>query len=136
MLRECLRHSRALHDLAVEQRDLPVIQGDPVRLSSLFSHLVANAARFRSETGPLLRVWAEPCGPGWTFCLEDNGIGLDPAAADRLFQPLTRLSDERHAGAGMGLAICRRIVDLHGGRIWLERAEPGRGAQFRFSLPG
>jgi signal transduction histidine kinase len=132
---EYLRSSGTVAGLGVQGEGLPAIQGDPKYLFALFSHLVTNAHKFRSAKDANLRVWAEPAAAGWTFCFADNGMGLDPERTGRLFKPLARLCSETHAGAGLGLAICRRIVELHGGRIWLESAALGKGAQFRFTLP-
>lgn len=119
---------------AVTVEDLPVILGDPRKLRQVFLNLIGNALKF-AEGAPVVRVGAEVQGATAVFFVADNGIGMDPAQADRIFQPFHRLhGDEDYPGTGIGLAVCERIVEQHGGRIWAQSA-PGRGSTFRFTLP-
>ena len=120
----------------VSRGDLPVVTGDDLLLGSVLQNLVGNALKFRREgVPPRVRVEAERRGAEWVLAVADNGIGIDPAAADRLFMVFRRLPGaERFPGHGMGLAVCKRIVERHGGRIWLEPT-PGGGSTFRFTLP-
>jgi PAS domain S-box-containing protein len=121
----------------VEDRDLPVVRGDPRQLTQLFQNLIGNALKFRkSGTAPRIQVWGEPDGHAfWRISVRDNGIGLDPKFADRVFAIFQRLhTREEYEGTGLGLAICKKIVERHGGRIWVESKE-GEGATFSFTLP-
>lgn len=114
---------------------LPVVVGDPTQLGQLFTNLVGNAVKFNEGGTPTIRIEAEPAGEHWSFTVADDGIGIAPEHADRVFTLFQRLhTREEHPGTGMGLAICRRIVERHGGRIWVEPNEP-RGSVFRFTLP-
>ncbi|HEX8274216.1 MAG TPA: PAS domain S-box protein [Longimicrobiaceae bacterium] len=114
---------------------LPTVPGDPVQLGQLLQNLVANAVKFRGEAPPRVHVSAERDGDGWTFSVADNGIGIDPEYADRIFVIFQRLHTRaEYPGTGIGLAICKKIVERHGGRIWFEPA-PGGGTVFRFTLP-
>lgn len=122
---------------AVERGDLPVVQADDLLLTHVLQNLVANGVKFRRDgVAPRVRVEAERRGAEWVLGVTDNGIGIDPAASDRLFMIFRRLpGSEKYPGNGMGLAICKRIVERHGGRIWVDPA-PGGGSAFRFTLPG
>jgi signal transduction histidine kinase len=104
-------------------------------LERLLVNLLDNAAKFRSEAPPRIVVRAEPMRDAWTITIEDNGIGIDPTAVPRLFTVFARLhaSDER-PGHGVGLAVCRRIVERHGGNIRAE-AVPHKGTSISFTLP-
>src|SRR3954447_2433525 len=119
-------------DVTVE--DLPVVLGDPRKLRQVFLNLVGNALKF-AEDIPVVRVSAEVQGNTAIFAVTDNGIGMDPAQAERIFQPFHRLhGEEDYPGTGIGLAVCERIVEQHGGRIWAHSA-PGEGSTFRSPLP-
>jgi light-regulated signal transduction histidine kinase (bacteriophytochrome) len=110
---------------------------DEAQLAQVFQNLIANAIKFRrDEVPPRVHVSAEREGDVWTFCVTDNGIGVDPAQADHLFQIFQRLhTQEEYPGTGIGLALCKRIVERHGGHIWVE-SQPGEGSAFCFTLPG
>ncbi len=112
---------------------LPTVLGDPVKLVQVFQNLVANAIKFRVGNAPVVHVTAEATDEGWRLSVRDNGIGIDPAHADRVFEAFQRLHSREYAGTGIGLAICKKIVDRHGGRIWVE-SEPGEGSTFCFTL--
>ena len=116
---------------------LPAIAGDPAQLGQLFQNLLGNALKFTSpEREPEIEVSAEPSGPGWVFTVADNGIGFDEAHAERIFRMFQRLHGrDEYPGTGVGLAIARKVVERHGGRIWAE-PRPDGGARFRFELPG
>jgi len=115
--------------------DLPVIWGDEGQLTQLFQNLIGNAIKFRGEGTPEVRVTAERRGREWQICVQDNGIGIAPEFTARIFVIFQRLhSRTDYPGNGIGLAICKKIVERHGGRIWIE-SEPGRGARFYFTLP-
>jgi signal transduction histidine kinase len=119
-------------DVNVEQ--LPVILGDVRKLRQVFLNLIGNAIKF-AEDIPVVRVSAEVQGNTAIFAVTDNGIGMDPAQAERIFQPFHRLhGEEEYPGTGIGLAVCERIIEQHGGRIWAQ-STPGQGSTFRFTLP-
>ena len=114
--------------------DLPVILGDVRKLRQVFLNLISNALKFAQDI-PVVRVSAEVQGNTAIFAVADNGIGMDPGQAERIFQPFHRLhAEEEYPGTGIGLAVCERIVEQHGGRIWAQSA-PGQGSTFRFTLP-
>jgi signal transduction histidine kinase len=119
-------------DVTVEE--LPVILGDVRKLRQVFLNLISNAIKF-AEDIPVVRVSAEVQGNTAIFAVADNGIGMDPGQAERIFQPFHRLhGEEEYPGTGIGLAVCERIIEQHGGRIWAQSA-PGQGSTFRFTLP-
>ncbi|HYM11802.1 MAG TPA: ATP-binding protein [Bryobacterales bacterium] len=114
---------------------LPTVTAEAGELGQLFQNLVGNALKFHGEAPPRVRVWAERTGDEWVFSVHDNGIGIDPQHAERVFQVFQRLhSRTEYSGNGIGLATCKKIVEAHGGRIWVE-SQPGQGATFRFTLP-
>jgi light-regulated signal transduction histidine kinase (bacteriophytochrome) len=119
---------------AVKLEPLPVISGDENTLLQLMQNLIGNAIKYRvAGRTPEVRVWADTKGDAWQFHVQDNGVGLDPAKAERIFEPFIRLHHE-YEGTGVGLAICRAVVERHGGKIWVT-GEPGKGATFTFSIP-
>ena len=113
---------------------LPTLPVDAAELTQVFQHLIGNAIKFRSEQPPLVEVSAEQQGGVWEFTVRDNGIGIDAEHADRIFVLFQRLhTRDVYAGNGLGLSICKKIVERHGGRIWLKPGGPGTTIQF--SLP-
>ena len=121
-------------DAEVDVEPLPVVNGNAPALRQLFQNLVANAIKFVGDGPPRIRVWAAQVPEGWRFTVRDNGIGIEAGQVERIFGMFTRLhSGESYAGTGVGLAVCQRIVDVHGGRIWVEPA-PGGGSQFMFTI--
>jgi PAS domain S-box-containing protein len=116
---------------------LPVVRADETQVGQLFQNLLSNALKFRGSDAPVVHLGAERDGDWWRFSIRDNGIGIEPRHADRIFKVFQRLNArEDYEGTGIGLAICQRIVDRHGGRLWLQGWSDGhRGAEFRFTLP-
>ncbi len=139
---ECVRGSLANLKAAleeshatVEHQPLPEVCGDRTQLTQLFQNLIGNAVKYRGQQVPRVKIRVEPKPGEWLFAIEDNGIGIDPKYSERIFQAFQRLhTREEYAGTGIGLAICKKIVESHGGRIWVE-SEPGRGSTFFFTLP-
>nr|MBA2670705.1 PAS domain S-box protein [Gemmatimonadota bacterium] len=115
--------------------ELPTVLGDAVQLGQLFQNLIANALKFRGEETPHVRVEAVRGNGEWVISVRDNGIGIAPEFVDRIWVIFQRLhSRDEYPGTGIGLAICKKIVERHGGQIWVESA-PGRGSAFRFTIP-
>ena len=130
-------HSLIEESGAVVTHDpLPWVTGDPVQLTRLFQNLLVNSIKYRSDESPRIHVAAEDREGEWLFSVRDNGIGIDPQYAEKIFGIFRALGPrDRTTGTGMGLAICRKIVTRHEGRIWVESAL-GKGASFYFTLPG
>ena len=119
----------------VTNDDLPEVRADPGQLVQIFQNLVGNGLKFRGEVPPHVHVSARDAGREWLFSVRDNGIGIEPQYFERLFVIFQRLhGQEQYPGTGIGLALCRRIVMRHGGRIWVE-SEAGKGSTFHFTLP-
>jgi len=115
---------------------LPVVKGDPVQLAQLLQNLVVNAIKYRREAPPRIEISAEKSGSSWIFSVRDNGQGFDMKSADRIFQPFYRMKPcEKDENLGIGLSVCEKIAQRHGGRMWAE-STPGEGSTFYFSLPG
>jgi len=114
---------------------LPTVTVDNLQQVQLFQNLIGNAIKFHGEEPPRIHVSAEQSGNQWVFSVQDNGLGLDPQYADRIFVIFQRLhTKEEYPGTGIGLAICKKVVELHGGRIWVE-SQPGIGSRFCFTIP-
>jgi light-regulated signal transduction histidine kinase (bacteriophytochrome) len=113
---------------------LPEVQADPALLALLFQNLISNALKYRRGE-PAVRITAQRDGDEWIFGVRDNGIGIDARHATRIFVAFQRLHarEEYGGGSGLGLTICRKVIERHGGRIWVE-STPGEGAHFRFTL--
>jgi light-regulated signal transduction histidine kinase (bacteriophytochrome) len=121
---------------AVVTRDpLPVVTGDNSQLVQLFQNLIGNAIKFHKEGAPRIHVSAHQQGNEWVFSVADTGIGIAPESFARIFLIFQRLNDRKqYPGTGIGLAICKKVVERHGGEIWA-KSEPGMGSTFYFTLP-
>ncbi|MGW5718206.1 sensor histidine kinase [Amycolatopsis sp. NPDC003865] len=118
----------------VDRGELPAVRVEPVLMTAVFQNLIGNALKFKGETPPEVRVTADRDGDDWVFSVSDNGIGIDAEYAERVFALFQRLhTRSAYPGTGIGLALCRRIVEYHGGRIWLDTE--AEGTTFRFTLP-
>ncbi len=123
------------HDAIVTHRPLPAISADATQMEQLLQNLVSNAIKFRGDAPPRVAISAQRKRGEWVFAVQDNGIGISPEYSDRIFLFFQRLhSRDRYAGSGIGLPVCKRIVERHGGRIWVE-STPGSGSTFYFSIP-
>jgi signal transduction histidine kinase len=133
---ESLQAQDGARQVRFDVGDLPTVLGDEQQLGQLFQNLVGNAIKFvPDDRAPEVRVTAERAGTTWRFGIADNGIGLDPAHADRIFRMFQRLhTPDDYPGTGIGLAIAKKVVERHGGEIWAEPREGG-GTVFAFTLP-
>ena len=118
----------------VSYGELPRVLADPDRLMQVFEQLLRNAVQSRRQSPLLIQITAEKQGGEWLLAVHDNGIGVEAAYLESIFRPFDRLSGATSEGPGLGLAICRAIVERHGGRIWAE-SKPGAGSTFFFTLP-
>jgi PAS domain S-box-containing protein len=119
----------------VSHDELPIVRGDPSQLTQVLQNLISNAIKFRGDAPPQVRIESRFDNGGWRVSVRDNGIGIRPEEARQLFQPFKRLhSHDRYPGSGIGLAVCKRIVERHQGRIWVEPND-GAGCTFHFTLP-
>ena len=142
-LRDALDAALTLLQTAVQELgaefligDLPTIQGDSQQLTQLFQNLVGNALKFHGDEPPSIMISGRRTGNEWVITVRDNGIGIDPEKVDDVFQIFRRLhSQEQYPGTGIGLAVCKRIVERHRGRIWVQANDHGRGTTFAFALP-
>ena len=113
---------------------LPTVQGDETQLVQLFQNLIGNGIKFRGDRPPQIHISARRDGDRWEFAVRDNGIGIERQYWEQIFVIFQRLhTRQKYAGTGIGLAICKRIVERHGGRIWLD-SQPGQGTTFYFTL--
>jgi light-regulated signal transduction histidine kinase (bacteriophytochrome) len=132
------RLSAAIADsgATIQYDALPVIEADRTQLEQVFQNLLSNAIEYRKPGEALvISISGESLAGEWTFSIEDNGEGIPPEYLHRIFEPLKRLHGKDVPGTGLGLALCRRILERHNGRIWAESAGPGSGATIRFVLP-
>ncbi len=135
---DALDQTREEAGAEIEIGDLPTVPGDEALLTQVFQNLIGNAIKFRSPERPArIRVSAEPEGEFWHFRCEDNGIGIDPQYAERIFVIFQRLhSKDQYTGTGIGLSLCKKIVEYHGGRIWLDTERNGApGSVVHWTLP-
>jgi len=119
---------------AIERAPLPVVRGERWQLAQLFQNLIGNALKFRSRRSPAVSLLCESDGDRWRIVVEDNGIGMDPEHFERVFAIFERLHGREVPGTGIGLALCRRIVERHGGKIWVESSSTA-GSRIAFTLP-
>jgi light-regulated signal transduction histidine kinase (bacteriophytochrome) len=129
-----LQSSISENNAAVSLGPLPVVTANPVHLTQVFENLIGNALKYRSEQPPRISVTAAEGAHDWVFSVEDNGIGIPPEYQVQIFGIFKRLHGEEYPGTGIGLATCKKIVDRHGGTIWVE-SEPQKGSRFSFTLP-
>jgi signal transduction histidine kinase len=129
-----LRPSVEAAGAALEIGELPEVDGDRRQLRRVLQNLVGNALKFRGEAPPRVELSALRDKHEWVVTVRDNGVGVDPDQASRIFEMFARATTEVR-GVGIGLAVCRRIIEAHGGHIWVEPADGG-GSAFRFTLPG
>jgi two-component system, chemotaxis family, sensor kinase Cph1 len=120
-------------DARLDTDELPDVDGDPRHLRRVLQNLIGNAVKFHGQKPPRVHVSARRRGDEWVITVRDNGIGVDPDQATRIFDMFSRVSGGRD-GSGIGLAVCRRVVEAHGGVIWVEPVEGG-GSAFSFTLP-
>jgi light-regulated signal transduction histidine kinase (bacteriophytochrome) len=114
---------------------LPEIMADATQLTQLFQNLISNAIKFCSDQPPQIHISSQRRADAWLFSVQDNGIGIDSEYIDRIFLIFQRLhSRGEYPGTGIGLAICKKIVERHGGSIWVE-SQPGQGSTFYFTIP-
>ncbi|MCX7670069.1 MAG: PAS domain S-box protein [Anaerolineae bacterium] len=129
----------------IESEPLPLVWADPGQLTHVFEHLISNAIKFCENRPPHVRISARPAPPNgassapgtrfWEFAVQDNGIGIEPQYYERIFVAFQRLHGrQRYAGSGLGLSLCKRIIERHGGRMWVA-STPGQGSTFYFTLP-
>lgn len=125
----------AENQATISHEHLPIVMGDEMQLIQLFQNLIGNAIKFRADRPLQVQIGAERQAGQWQFWVRDNGIGIEPEFVERIFVIFQRLhSRNEYPGTGIGLAICKKIVERHGGRIWVE-AEVGQGSTFYFLLP-
>jgi light-regulated signal transduction histidine kinase (bacteriophytochrome) len=118
---------------SVTHDPLPTISGDRTQLVQLFQNLIGNGIKFHSGEPPRVRISVTRETDGWLFSVADNGIGIEPSFHERIFVLFQRLhTRDKYPGTGIGLTICKKVVERHGGRIWVE--SDGRGSVFRFTL--
>ncbi len=132
-----LRASIEATHATIERGSLPQIEGDPVQLGQVLQNLIGNAIKFRGPNPPHIWIGAERRGPVWEFAVRDDGIGIAPEYQERIFIIFQRLhSREEYPGTGIGLAVCKKVVERHGGRLWVESTgTPGAGSTFHFTIP-
>jgi signal transduction histidine kinase len=130
-----LKHAIEENHALITYENLPVVMGDDTQLVRLFQNLIGNAIKFRGSEAPNIHIAAGKKENEWVFSVSDNGIGIDPEHVKKIFVIFQRLQKmDKYPGTGIGLAICKKIVEHHGGRMWVE-SEPEKGATFYFTLP-
>ena len=122
------RNATVTHD------SLPSVTGDFEILTKVLRHLILNAIEYCGATSPRVHISFKRVDPDWVFSVQDNGPGIDPAFQERIFGAFKRLHGREYPGSGLGLAFCRRAIEWHGGRMWME-STPGAGSTFYFTLP-
>jgi light-regulated signal transduction histidine kinase (bacteriophytochrome) len=128
-LAEAIREDEAI----VTYDPLPEVPMGEAHLQQVLQNLISNSLKYRAEAPPTIHISAIDLGAAWRFSVKDNGIGIDPAYKEKIFGVFKRLHRDHH-GTGIGLAICQRVVERYGGRIWVE-SEVGKGATFYFTVP-
>jgi signal transduction histidine kinase len=139
---EIIKNAVALLKQTIDDRDakietitLPSIDCDPMKLQRVFYNLIENGIKYNRTENPVVTIESYPTSHAWVFCVSDNGIGISADKADEIFKMFSRLHNKSEfAGTGVGLAICKKIIELHGGEIWVEQNEAG-GSRFLFTIP-
>ena len=108
--------------------------GDSETLGKVLHHLIRNAIEYSGRPSPRVHISSKRLDDYWAFSVQDNGPGIDPSVQDRIFRVFVRLHGKEHPGNGLGLAFCKKAIEWHGGRMWLE-STPGAGSTFYFTLP-
>lgn len=137
VLRQALLCTEALiaeRGAIVTQDSLPCVTGDFQLLAKVLEHLIRNAVGYCEAPSPQVHISSARLDSDWVFSVQDNGPGIDPAFQNRVFDPFRRLHGPEQSGNGLGLALCRRAIEWHGGRIWMESTPPA-GSRFCFTLP-
>ena len=121
-------------DAVIIKDELPNVMADPIQMEQLFQNLIGNAIKFRGENKPEIKIGKEIINSKWLIYIKDNGIGIDKKYKDLIFIIFQRLNQNNYPGTGIGLAVCKKIVERHGGKIWIE-SETGKGSTFYFTIP-
>ena len=137
-LREAIRNPQKSIDetgASITFDELSDVNADGAQLTRVFQNLIDNAIKFRDEKKPQIHVGCQKNENRWQFSVRDNGIGIDPQCYERIFKIFQHLhAQEKYPGYGIGLTICQKVVERHGGRIWVE-SQPGQGSTFYFTIP-
>jgi light-regulated signal transduction histidine kinase (bacteriophytochrome) len=138
VLKEVLTNLRVMiqeNQAQITHDPLPVVRGSLPQLVQILQNLISNAIKFRGNEPPRVHISVEKVPEGYRFCVADNGVGIDPRYHARIFQMFQRAGGQpERPGLGIGLTITKRLVEAHGGKIWVE-SEPGKGSRFYFTLP-
>ena len=131
-----LSNQIATNNVTIDRSELPTLDVVPVKINQIFQNIISNAIKFKKKDEPLtIKISGEDKGTHWELAIEDNGIGIEKEHQEQIFAPFKKLhSEEKYAGSGIGLATCKRIVELHKGDIWVE-SEIDKGTKFTFTLP-
>jgi len=131
-----LKNQIDTNDVQIERTQLPTLEVVPIKINQIFQNIISNAIKFKKKTEPLtIKIHSIKKERYWELGIEDNGIGIDPKHQEKIFAPFKKLhSQTEYAGSGIGLATCKRIIELHKGQIWVE-SEKGKGTKFIFTLP-
>lgn len=130
----CTEQLIAERGAVVTHDPLPAVRGDFGIVTRVLQHLIRNAIEYCEALPPIVHISSRREGPEWSFSVHDNGAGIDPAFQARLFRVFKRLHGKEHPGNGLGLAFCKKAIEWHGGRMWME-STPGAGSTFYFTLP-
>lgn len=122
-------------EVELTREDFPTVMADRIQMTQLFQNIIGNAIKFRGPEPPRVHISVEVGNAEWVFCVSDNGIGIEPQYHRRIFEIFQRLHGrEEYGGTGIGLSIVKKIVERHGGRVWVA-SEPGKGTRFSFTIP-